>query len=55
MKVSGVNDQVGKVFLVLRGGRRCLVCGGVFTPTEAAKHAQAPCNSSVDIPQGEVE
>jgi hypothetical protein len=55
MKASSMNEQVGKVFLVVRGAQRCLVCGGVFTRAKAAKHAQAPCNPSTHIPQGEDE
>jgi hypothetical protein len=36
-------ETVGKVFVVVRGMRRCLICESVFTPTEAAKHAATPC------------
>jgi hypothetical protein len=33
-------ETAGKVFLVVFGGRRkCLVCDGIFTPIQAAKHA----------------
>ena len=37
------SEQVGKVFVVTGGMRGCLICGGVFTPKEAAEHAAAPC------------
>jgi len=37
------SEQVGKVFVVTCGMRGCLICGGVFTPKEAAEHAAAPC------------
>jgi len=38
-------ETVGKVFLVVFGGRRkCLVCYGIFTPTQAAKHATTVCH-----------
>jgi hypothetical protein len=53
MKATGANDKVGKVFLVRRSARMCVICGSVFTREDAAKHAQAPCNPSTGIPQGE--
>jgi len=37
-------ETVGKVFVVIRGIRRCLICDCAFTPTEAADHASAPCH-----------
>jgi hypothetical protein len=37
------SEHVGKVFVAVRGMRRCLICERVFTPTEAAEHATAPC------------
>lgn len=36
-------ETVGKVFIVVRGMRRCLICERVFTPSEAADHATTPC------------
>jgi hypothetical protein len=36
-------EVVGKVFVVVGGKRRCLICDGMFTPTQAANHATAPC------------
>ena len=35
--------EIGKVFVVVGGKRKCLICDGVFTPTQAAEHATAPC------------
>ena len=52
MKEPDVTDQVGKVFLVLRGARMCVVCDRVFTREEAAKHAGTACKPSAEIPQG---
>jgi len=37
-------EFVGKVFVVVGGMRRCLVCDRVFAPTQAAKHATVPCS-----------
>jgi hypothetical protein len=52
MKASGVNEGFPSTpwRTKVLGLRR-----GVFTRTEAAKLAQAPRNSSADIPQGEDE
>ena len=36
-------EVVGKVFLVVGDTRKCLVCEGVFTPTQAANHAATIC------------
>ena len=36
-------ETVGKVFIVVRGMRRCLICDGVFPPREAADHAATLC------------
>lgn len=36
-------ENVGKVFVVVGGMRRCLICEGLFTPKQAAAHAIAPC------------
>jgi hypothetical protein len=36
-------ECVGKVFLVFRGVRRCLICDGLFTPREASDHAVTLC------------
>lgn len=36
-------EIVGKVFVVVRDGRRCVICDGVFTPTQAASHAIEQC------------
>jgi hypothetical protein len=39
-------DQVGKVFLVVDGMRKCLVCEAVLNRNQAAKHAIVPCQAS---------
>ena len=44
-------EIVGKVFVVVRGMRRCLICENVFTPTEAAEHAATPCYPSSAEPK----
>jgi hypothetical protein len=36
-------ETVGKVFIVIRGMRRCLICDCVLPPTQAANHARTPC------------
>ena len=36
-------EVVGKVFVVVGGERRCLVCEGIFTPTQAAERAKTIC------------
>jgi hypothetical protein len=36
-------ETVGKVFVVVRGMRRCLTCDDMFTTGQAAEHATAPC------------
>jgi hypothetical protein len=36
-------EHVGKVFVVVRGMRRCLICERMFIPSEAAEHAATPC------------
>ena len=36
-------EMIGKVFVVTCGMRRCLICDGVFTPTQAANHATTFC------------
>jgi hypothetical protein len=36
-------EVVGKVFVVVGGKRKCLICDGAFAPTQAAEHATAPC------------
>jgi hypothetical protein len=33
-------EIVGKVFIAVGGKRKCLICGAIFTPTQA--HAAAP-------------
>ncbi len=38
MEQEGI-ETVGKVFVVVGGMRRCLICDGMFTPTQAANHA----------------
>ena len=37
-------EVVGKVFVVLGGKRRCLICDGVFTRQSAAEHATTLCH-----------
>jgi len=36
-------EVVGKVFVVVGGKRKCLICDDVFTPTQAANHATTMC------------
>ena len=36
-------EVVGKVFTVVGGKRRCLICEGMFTPAQAAEHATTIC------------
>ena len=36
-------EVVGKVLVVVGGKRKCLICDGIFTPTQAANHARTPC------------
>jgi hypothetical protein len=36
-------ETVGKVFIVVRGMRRCLICDCVLPPTQAVNHARTPC------------
>jgi hypothetical protein len=43
-------ETVEKVFVVVRGMRRCLICDHVFTPKQAAEHATAPCSPKSDSP-----
>jgi len=40
-------EIVGKVFIAVGGKRKCLICGAIFTPTQAAQHATAPCSAVV--------
>lgn len=37
-------EYVGKVFVVVRRMRRCLICDGLFTRTKAAEHALIACS-----------
>ena len=41
-------EQVRTVFLVTSDMRLCLICESTFAPTEAAEHAVAPCDSSLN-------
>jgi hypothetical protein len=43
-------ETVGKVFVVVRGMRQCLICESMFTPQQAAEHATAPCSPKSDSP-----
>ena len=36
-------EMVGKVFVVVGGNRKCLICDGLFTVKQASNHAPAPC------------
>jgi hypothetical protein len=38
-------EVVGKLFVVVGGKRKCLICDGVFTPSQAANHAIVPCKT----------
>jgi hypothetical protein len=42
-------ESVGKVFEVVGGKRRCLVCEGTFTPTQAATHAVSLCYPQIRL------
>jgi hypothetical protein len=37
-------ETVGKVFVVVCGMRRCLICERMFTPKQTADHAETPCH-----------
>lgn len=53
MKQSQI-EKVGKIFVVVGGMRRCLICDGMFTPTQAANHAATTCfPTSADSEQDE--
>jgi hypothetical protein len=43
-------ESVGKVFEVVGERRKCLICERVFTPTQAANHATAPCRPAATPP-----
>lgn len=48
-------ETVGKVFVVVAGMRRCVICNGNFTPTQAANHEATMCfPTSTDYEQDEV-
>jgi hypothetical protein len=47
-------EVVGKVFEVIGEKRRCLVCEGTFTPTQAAAHALIPCRGELAQTVGQV-
>jgi hypothetical protein len=36
-------NEIGKVFRVEHSGRRCLLCGRLFTPETARGHAKSVC------------
>jgi hypothetical protein len=36
-------EIVGKVFVVVGGKRKCLICEGMFSPRQAANHAMTIC------------
>lgn len=36
-------DQVGKVFILIHGNGKCLICDQVFTRQGSAKHANVVC------------
>ncbi len=42
------SEHVGKVFVVVRGMQRCLICDRMFAPSEAAEHATEPCRPAPD-------
>jgi len=37
------SEQIGKLFIVTHGMRRCLICDGLFSSKEARDHALFPC------------
>jgi len=46
------SEPVGKVFVVVGGMRRCLICDGMFTRREAANHAMTLCCPPTNSEQG---
>ena len=42
-----LKDQIGKVFMVNRSLRMCLVCEKTFSRQESAAHAQVPCYPAI--------
>ena len=47
-------EVLSKVFTVVGGKRKCLICDGMFSPTQAANHAATIClPPSTDSGQGE--
>jgi hypothetical protein len=36
-------EVIGKVFTVVGGKRKCLICDGMFTARQAANHTTTPC------------
>jgi hypothetical protein len=47
-------EVVGIVFVVVGAKRKCLICDGIFTPTQAANRAMTVCyRSSADSEQSE--
>lgn len=47
------SDQLGKVFLVRGGMRKCLICEQLFSLESAAEHATAIWSRSIANEQGE--
>ena len=46
------SEHVGKVFVVVRGMRRCLICNSLLTPECAAEHAGTVCSPET-LPKSE--
>ena len=44
-------DRVGKIFVVSHALRRCLICDGLFTQSEAAYHAEIVCYPRRQVPR----
>jgi hypothetical protein len=42
-------ETVRKVFVVVQGGRRCLICEQVFTREEAPEHALVSCVPAPEV------
>jgi hypothetical protein len=45
-------EVVGKVFVVVGGKQKCMICDGVFTAMQAADHAATPCYPQNKNPNG---
>jgi len=44
-----LTEVVGKIFVVVQGGRRCLICEQVFSREEASEHALVSCVPAPEV------